>query len=446
MIHGTRMMTTGDVQAAATPRLPAVRRWGAVAASVPGRLVVLGCLFGYFLVLLWRGGHSAWGWFQVPETSPSFLDLRSITSGWVCTRRGVDVLVSNPCDPFPRPANYPRIWMWPAGLGLGQGATLILGLLVAAGFFAAALALVRPRCGLGDAAIWASVLVSPAVMLGIERGNADLILFPLVVVGILLLRARTTAGRVAGNALLLFAAMLKLFPAFAFVALLRQPRRWRLWGGGLVVLGFGIYVLATLGDIRTIERVLPQDIYYSYGADVGVRATVDWLAARSPSLAFAARDANERIALVALIAGALVVAGLVARSWRPPAAAREGELDLFLAGTAVFAGTFVLEHNFDYRLVYLLLAVPQLLAWARTSTLARVVLGSLVLTLWLNESLSNWYWRFRYPLPYDELVNWLLFSCLVGMALAAAAPSLAAAVRQPRRWPTWRPVALHRSP
>jgi hypothetical protein len=414
--------------------------------SVRGRVVVASCLYGYFLVLIARGGHSGWSWFQVPATSPSFLDLRSVTSGWECTRRGVDVLPLNPCDPFQRPANYPRIWMWPSSLGLGQSSTLVFGVLAAAAFFAGALALVRRRCPLSSAVVWVMVLVSPAVMLGVERGNADLVVFPLVVLALVLLRGRAAVVRGIAHGAFLLAAMLKLFPAFAFVAMLRQSGRWRVAGFGLVALGFGLYVLATLDDIRTIRRVLPQDIYYSYGADVAVRASVDWFAARSSSFAFLLRDGNEQIVLWLLVLAALLVVGTVARRWRPPEVASDLELDAFLAGTAIFGGTFLLEHNFDYRLVYLLLVVPQLLRWVGTSRLAGLALAAVVLTLWLSESLSNWYWRMHDPLPYDELLNWLLFTLLLGMASAVAAPRVYRAVRYAGSLPTWRPDAVHRSP
>jgi Glycosyltransferase family 87 len=372
----------------------------------------------------------AWEWFQVPATSPSFLDLRSVTSGWVCTRRGVDVLVLNTCDPFPRPANYPRMWMWPSFLGLGQGSTLILGIVVAVAFFAGALALMGRVDNLLDVAVWVALLVSPAVMLGVERGNADLIIFPVVVVGLLLLRARNTVARVLAHGALLFAAMLKLFPAFAFVALLRQQRRWAAIGAGIVSLGFFIYVLATLSDIRTIHRVLPQQIYYSYGADVGVRAVTLWLSAHYSSLRSLADHGPEQLVAWSLVAAAVLAAAAIAWKWRPPSGGEGFEMDAFLAGVAIYAGSFVLEHNFDYRLVYLLLAVPQLLRWARKSRFAGFVLLALISTLWLSEVLSNGYYTQRYPLPYDELVTWLLFVTLLGMAGGVAIPRLAPYMRR----------------
>src|SRR5205085_2865823 len=149
-----------------------------------------------------------------------------------------DVLARNPCDPFPRPANYPRMWLWPSFLGLGQSSTIVLGVVVAVAFFAGALVLMGRVEKPLDVLVWICLLISPAVMLGVERGNADLIVFPLVVTALVLLGSRATSARVAAHGVFLFAAMLKLFPAFAFIALLRQPRRRMLAGAGLVALGF----------------------------------------------------------------------------------------------------------------------------------------------------------------------------------------------------------------
>lgn len=389
--------------------------------AVPGRGIVVFSLYGYFVALIAQGGHLAWQWFQVPATTPSFLDLRSVTSGWECTRKGIDVLVRNPCDPFPRPANYPRMWLWPSFLGLGQSSTLILGIFIAVAFFAGAIVLMGRVERFLDACVWAALLVSPGVMLGVERGNPDLIVFPLVVAGVLMLRARGAVARVAAHTALLFAAMLKLFPVFAFIALLRQPRRWAIVGGALVSLGFAIYAVVTLNDILTIHRVLPQETYYSYGADVAVRAVTLWLSVHYASLASLGNHGPESIVLWSAVALAVLVAIAIARLWKAPEETSDRELDLFLAGSAIFVGSFVLEHNFDYRLVFLLLAVPQLLGWMRKSKLAGVVLLGIVSTLWVSEVLSNGYWTEHYPLPYDEILTWFLFATLLGMSLSIVA-------------------------
>ena len=113
----------------------------------------------------------------------------------VVTRRGIAVLPTNPCDPYgARPANYPHLWMWPSVLGLGQGSTVVPGVLVGVVFLVAALAVLPRGATAGDAALYGLAVCAPAVMLGVERGNVDIALFALVALGILLLRLRLAFG------------------------------------------------------------------------------------------------------------------------------------------------------------------------------------------------------------------------------------------------------------
>ena len=102
----------------------------------------------YFALLAALGGYYRWNRLGVPgEDTKSFGDMRSITSAWECARRGISVIYLNPCDPLQRPANYPRIWLAPASLGLGQGSTPALGILVAIAFLFAAVVVLPHRAG-----------------------------------------------------------------------------------------------------------------------------------------------------------------------------------------------------------------------------------------------------------------------------------------------------------
>ncbi len=340
-----------------------------------GRIVVVVIVCAYFALLFGLGGHRSWDRLGVPDLSPSFLDMRSVTTGWVCTRRGIDVLPVNPCDPLKRPANYPRIWMKLAFLGLGPGSTVPLGLLNAAIFLVAAIGVFDPRSGLAGAALYGAALCSPAVMLGIERGNVDLTLFAIVTLAVVVAR-RDRFGPMLAGALVLAAAVLKLFPIFSLGLLARQ-RRWVFIVGSVLVL-FAAYALATLGDIRTIGKVVPQANAYSYGIDLSGR----WLAGRLGTVAWVS-DA----ALVALALAVALVAGTRLRpspDSRPSTARGARDLDAFWAGAGVYVGTFCLFHSFDYRLVFLLLTIPQLLRWARRGEpVAWVSLAALLATVWL---------------------------------------------------------------
>jgi hypothetical protein len=132
-----------------------------------------------------------------------------------------------------------------------------------------------------------------------------------------------------------------------------------------------------------------------------------------------------------LVLAAALAAFLLARNrWQEPASGRD--LDLFLAGAGVFVGTFAADHNFNYRMVFLLLTLPQLLRWAREPgaplPLAALGVATVVATMWLGTSLpviplgfGDWWGRVSTEFPYDELLNLALFAYLgAGLFLVVA--------------------------
>jgi hypothetical protein len=424
--------------------------------AAPGGVVVaLTAVYLYFLGLIVVGGHDHWSLvyrnrFNVPALNPPFLDLMNLTSGWECARRGVEVLASNPCDPSGRPANYPTIWIWFSWLGLGPRENTLLGIVVALVFFVAALALIR-KASIGLGIVYALGLISPAVMLGVERGNPDLLVFAIVVAALLLLRRRAKLLRAAAHGLLFLAAVLKLFPAFAFLLVLGQRLRWRLLAGGALVLGFAAYLLATLGDIRTMQRTVSQEIWYSYGAGVGIDALDDIVHGIGFQQGLHRRHADGLLVLAAVIAALALAAWL---AWRRRALAgrpgvgsgRDLAFDGFVAGAAIFVGSFALMHNWDYRLSFLLLTIPQLARWSVTGAaplpLPRLTLLFVVAALWLGET-SLW----SSGHPFEELLNWFLFVSLGTGLFVIAGPILirtigrAARLRARPRRRTLEPVA-----
>ncbi len=397
----------------------------------------------YLAALAALGGRQHWGSLGVIPGSVAFGDLRSITSGWECTRRGIDVLPRNPCDQSDRPANYPRIWMSLAFLGLGTGSTVVLGWLFAAVFFLAAVAVLPSRASPWAAVVYGVALCSPAVMLGVERGNADIVVFAVVVLAVLLYRRE---GRsIASHALILFAAVLKLYPIFAAGWLIRRPSRRAAIGFCAVLGGFALYALATLGDIRTLQRVTPESDTNSYG----VRLFSEWLTAGVYAAARRVGTGSvEQLGLRAWdlgVAALVVVAALLARrrlrAQLPddPDPHVQRELDLFVAGAGVYVCSYALFRSFDYRLVFLLLTVPQLLRWAgRRRPLALVSLAALLGVLWLDADLTakvpglgralrawndgSTFAPFHRPLPLSFLAQLVLFAGLV-CCLVATVPA-----------------------
>jgi hypothetical protein len=92
-------------------------------------------------------------------------------------------------------------------------------------------------------------------------------------------------------------------------------------------------------------------------------------------------------------------------------------LDSFRVGAAVFVGTFMLGGNWDYRLVVLLLVIPQLMDWRRSLSkqlrhIAVTTLVCVVVALW------GWFIKriFVHALPafflVDMVSKWTVFSGL----------------------------------
>ena len=93
----------------------------------------------------------------------------------------------------------------------------------------------------------------------------------------------------------------------------------------------------------------------------------------------------------------------------------------FHAGALVYLGTFAVANNFDYRLVHLLLTLPQLFEWIRLtrhrlSSLAAVTLVAILVQLWVS-SLSDWLHL------WDELASWAVAGLLAALVVASG-PSL----------------------
>lgn len=384
------------------PIAPAV---GMRLGSSSAWLLLLGMLCGYAALLLALGGHDAWDQLGVPPVSPAFFDLRSVTSGWDCARQHLGEWPVNPCDPGGRPENYPRIWMAASFLGLGEDDTYLIGSLIVVAFFASAILVLPSRAPLGHALVYGSALCSPAVMFGVERGNVDIALFSMVAAAGLVMR-RTRWGPPVASALILVAAVLKLFPIAAIGMLARLPRREAVVSVASVGGLFGVYAAATFRDIQTIERVLPQGDEYAYGLHI----FGGWLGR------IASHGRMWDLALILLaIAIAIVLRGRVRTQL---SAGPTRELDLLWAGAGIYVATYVLGRSSDYRLVFLLLTIPQLVIWTWSRrALPIVTLFGILLTLWLPSPWSN------VPVLDGLVRDWNDLTLAEGSPLPIAAPA-----------------------
>jgi len=369
--------------------------------------------------LVW--GVDLWPRLGVPSGPSLFFDARNVTAAWDCARLGYDPLYENPCDPWRRPLNYLRPWLLLGALGLDQSHTFgFAAVLIATMFVSFSLLVGRVPAGTGI--VMALAACSPAVMFAVERANMDIAMFSLVASSLLWWQTFPGTGRVVSPVLMLVAAIAKVYPVFALPVFVITRSRIAVLASLFCLAGFTVYVAYSLSDIMHIARIAPQGDYFSYGARI--------LLANLYHQVGADHWAGPAVIkqLLAALPLAFVVAAIGVRLRRrlaPPTddvIVSPALLMALLAGSFIYLGTFAIGKNFDYRLVFLLLTLPQLCAWARIpthrlSSLASVSVVAILVLLWvgsLSQLLALW----------DELASWIVAGLLTAVAVATV-PRLA---------------------
>jgi hypothetical protein len=317
-------------------------------------LFALGCGGGGLAIVL-LGWLPAWHLMGVDSLYPPFADLRTVLSAPSAVAFGLDPQILNPGDPWRRPMNYPAIWL---------GIFRVLGVNTESAYIAWVGGMVVLYLGTclvflrKYPSVWALAgMFSGAGLLAIERGNSDLLMFSV------LFASSMAPFRVAGL-LVMSAAILKVYPAFALMSLLRARRVALAVAVGLLTWG-----LLDLHELQKIRLATPANASFSYGAasiaaglktKAGLVISAWWISAVlmvfSAVLFFARRTRVDMLKL----------------------GAQPGTVRPFMVGASVYVLTFIMSSNWDYRLIFLTLCVPYLVSMSQR-VFSRAVLAGMVL-------------------------------------------------------------------
>jgi len=414
-------------------------------------LAILG-YFGVLLVLASIAGtsfHQIWRFAGVPPAGvPAlaipFADLNVITqaaeSGLPYETLLSERSVSGRLDQF----DHPRLWLiLGRELGLRSRFNFVYGCVLDIAFFGAALLLLKDAKGYFR---WLApvLLCSPAVMLGVERGNSDLLMFCLIVIGLWLSSARSSLATVAGFASFTAACMLKLFPFAALPAFFQRSRR----GAIAILVIFSAYCVWTADDIRAIFAVAPSGFRLCYGCHVIGDSLLNIVSHLSPDVGPSRLQRAFSHTGGSLLA--LMLAGLCAfRGWQLdhfiPASTPEFEREndrsayfarvAFLAGSSIYGATFFVGSSFDYRLIFLLLTVPQIVRWGAQGDgkLIYGAIASLLIVCWINVLVANlpadrWLPLRGLVMISGALAQWVLYAILATASAALFRSGLKAKV------------------
>jgi len=340
-------------------------------------------------------GPSAWKIWNIPTLQPSFVDARIITASAESYRLGFDPAIENPRDPFGRLFNLPAAWKVLFLTKLDQSHTDRL-----AGFFIASflLGLIPFLTRLTPPSNWIVALCafSPPVMLAIERGNVDLFVFFVCAIALLWVERNLPI-----SAILLFGAgMLKIYPLFGLISFFHLERKRFLNFLAYPTILFIVYILLTFNTFRRVFANTEIGLDFSYGLGV-LPLYIEQLTGSAQYYA---------ISILLSYLFVILVAGACLHEADRSVNALTGENQLYLSafrlGAGIYLGTFLLGNNWDYRLMFLLFTLPQLIEWAKQDKAAKFTLICILVSfayLWI---------AMRVPFAYfvDELANWLVFA------------------------------------
>jgi hypothetical protein len=327
---------------------------------------------------------SHWGVEPFPDAI-TFGDMQGLLAAWQCHRRGIDVVVADPCDILHRPFNYSPLWEMGAPLGLDIGDTMAAGWLTGLAFLLSLFLLPPPRRPRELPLILFATL-STMVVFAVERGNPDLMIF-LLAVAAGYLALGSPAARFLGYGAALFAGLLKYYPLTLLAITLRERFTTFFLLNTTALLLITTFVATSWDDIRRGLPTIASGIYYG-----------DMFAAKNLPFGLAETligSGNPRPLGLLLFALLLFLcAANAARLLRRPGLA-EGlarlspRESIFLAiGGVLIVGCFFAGQNVGYRGIFLLLALPGLIALGRnaadpaTERLARIAGLVVVLLMW----------------------------------------------------------------
>ncbi|HYM18169.1 MAG TPA: hypothetical protein VEU06_06375 [Micropepsaceae bacterium] len=375
-------------------------------------LLLVVAVLSFLLMLVDQGWSSTFRLFHVPPLQPVFADLRTISGAWISQSQGLDPYVANPGDPWARPLNYPPIWSAILrAFSAGGDPVLILGTLQAIAMIAIAFRASLLRRGY----LATLLLLSPPILLLIERGNTDSLVFALVL-------AAFSYGSFGGGVVMGLAVALKLYPVAGMLAGFAFPPRRAFAFGAATALPL---IAWSLAQVVAILRATPAEIGVSFGLYNFLLLLLNpsaWFASYvSPAVMPSLLLRGLALCAFVLTAGSI---WLLARSsykdlFQRAAALSPPEKRIFFGFLFLFLAIFCASPNSGYRIVFLL---PVIWGFALLDERGRGAAAKLFLA-------------FGVLLMYSPFIDaqWLVFNCFAFLYALFLSPLVIEAVVSGRR-------------
>lgn len=308
-----------------------------------------------------------------------FLDSYAILAANDALGQGIDPAQPNPLDVYRRPHSYSHWWFVLRRIGFTRDDNFLFGGTMVLLFYAVALLNLAPRSR--AELIWhAALMISPPVLLAVNRANNDLFVFALLGAGLWIARRPVGLRPIWFSGAVALATGLKFFPIVAAIApvVLHPVRRGLAWAA--VGSAVGLLVFASVReDLARAVFPVPEGTHV-FGASVFWR-NLGWTG-HGPVIA--------SLAVVGLVAGWLAWRGRIA-GLAADVSDTAGERLAFMAGALLILACFAAGISYAYRWVFALWLAPWLWrqAWSGAPAVgsratARFTCGLMTVVLWMD--------------------------------------------------------------
>jgi hypothetical protein len=277
-----------------------------------------------------------------------FLDTHAVLAASDARAMGLDAYSDNPLDILHQRHVYSSWWFALHSLGLTRADYIMVGGAWAFAFLAIALLQLKARSA-GEVAWSAALLAAPPIVLGFNRGNADLVVFIVLSAVVPCLMSQHRGLRWLASVPVWVAAALKFYPAVAGIALLDAHRPRREVAIGLLLCVVGGVALALM-ELDSLQHFFSGNVspygYFAFG------------------LAFTVHALPVSPLLTGMIAiGATLAAGTYAWCKAPAwddVPEPESDRLRFVLGAVIAIMCGIMSENYGYRLVCAVWMAPLL--------------------------------------------------------------------------------------
>jgi len=320
---------------------PGNYRWRLVA-------VTLVCYLG---LVLWPEFMAAMG---VGHGGVWFLDINTLLASNDAVVRGLDPYQANPLDYLQGSHVYSDWWLQLRHFDLGRKDRLWLGALINVIFFAAFFWQARVRTFHELLVLWL-LIWSPALILGFNRAQPDLLIYALLVPVVPLYLGEKWPGRLLACGLITLAIGLKYYPVIACAVIFltaRSRRELALW----------ILIWAVIGVALAVN--LYDDLARTPAPGV-FSAQPDFCTFGAAALGINLGQETVVMALGLGLAFAAVVTGWLRPVFQTGGSETADRVYFFL-GAGLITGCFFMTVSYIYRLVFALMMVRWLFTVVRS--------------------------------------------------------------------------------